>query len=116
MATAKSNRSARRFAGAPARRRSQPDRHGSRAGEDASTTPSKPSFEWLGDLTALRLRPRVIYGTAITAELARRQQAAEQDAEIADCMREDLCNALFDEVDKLDAITRHLSSLCYVND
>lgn len=111
MAIAKSNRSAPPFAGAPDRRRSQPNRHWSRAEEDASRVPTKPPFEWLRDLTALRLRLRGIYGTAITAELALRQQAAEQDAEIADCIREGFCNLLFDEIHKLEAMTRHLSSL-----
>jgi hypothetical protein len=111
MAIAKSNRSAPRFAGAADRRRSQAACHRSRAKKDVPRVSAKPPFAWLRDLAALRLRLRAIYGTAITAELALRQQAAEQDAEIADCMREGLCNPLLDEIGKLDAITRHLSSL-----
>ena len=109
MAAAKSNRSARRFAGAPARGGTQMDPHRLRAAEEAPRAPDKP--DWLRDLSALGLRLRMIYGTAITAELALRRQRAEQDAEIADCVREGLCNPLSDEIDRLEVAIRHLSSL-----
>lgn len=107
MAIAKSNRSALGFGRASARRRRQTVGDRLRVEEEASRVSTNPLFERLRDLTALGRRLRVIYGTAITAELALRAQAAEQDAEIADCLREGLCNALFDAIDRVDEITRH---------
>lgn len=105
MAIRKSNRSTPGFARAPDRRRSQSVGRRSRA--NASKVPTNLPFEQLRDLTALAVRLRMIYGTAITAELALRQQAAEQDAEIADCLREGLSNAISRVTDKLDELVRH---------
>ena len=107
MAIAKSNRSAPGFVRASGRRRAPRDRRRPRVKKDAARVPTTPRFERLRDLTALGVRLRAIFGAAITAELALRQQAAEQDVEIADCLREGLCNALFDEIDKLDEIIRY---------
>jgi hypothetical protein len=45
------------------------------------------SVEGLRRLSALARRLQAIYGIAIAAEGALRHQAAEQDAEIADCLR-----------------------------
>lgn len=112
MAASKSNRSARQFGGMPGRRPSQPECRQSLADADILRAPVERAAEWLRDLTALRLRLRAIYGTAIAAELALRRQAAEQDAEIADCAREGLCNPLSDEIDKLEGICRRLLLLC----
>lgn len=86
--------------------RSQTDRYPSRAKKSPSKVRSKPPAEQLRDLFALRVRLRTIYGTATTVELALRQQAAEEDVEIADCLREGLRNALFDEIDRLEEIIR----------
>ena len=108
MATAKSNRSARRFAGAPARGGTQMDPHRLRAAEEAPRAPDKP--DWLRDLSALGLRLRVIYGTAITAELALRRHAGGQDQEIADCLREGVCNPLSDEIAKFDELIRRFET------
>jgi|SRR5215469_12384472 len=108
MAIAKSTRSARRFVRASARGRPHRGRHRSRAKKSPSTVPDKPPLERLHDLLVLAVRLRAIFGTATTVELALRQQAAEQDTEIADCLRQGLCNALYDELDRLDGIIRHL--------
>jgi len=51
---------------------------------------------------------RAIYGTAITAELALRQQAAEQDLEVADCLRIGVCDPIADQIQALEKATRHL--------
>ena len=102
MAIAKSNRSAPRFAGRPNHGQLQAHLH--RSG--AARSPTNPPVEPPRELFTLAVRLRAIYGSATTVELALRQQAAEQDAEIADCLREGVCNQLFDEIYKLDEIAR----------
>lgn len=44
----------------------------------------------------------MIYGTALTAELALRHQAAEQDSEVADCLRVGVCDPIADQVRELE--------------
>lgn len=56
------------------------------------------------DLAALSLRLRTIYATAVTAHLALRSQAAEQDLEIADALRVGICDALGDRIGELGDI------------
>ena len=56
------------------------------------------------ELTALCLRLRAIYATAVAAQLALRCQAAEQDLEIAEALRAGVCDALGDRLDELGAI------------
>ena len=56
------------------------------------------------ELAALSLRLRAIYAAAVTAQLALRKQAAEQDLEIADALRVGVCDALSDRIRELDNI------------
>jgi hypothetical protein len=53
-------------------------------------------------LSLLVRRFRTIYGTALTAELALRHQAAEQDSEVADCLRGGVCDPIADQVRELE--------------
>lgn len=53
-------------------------------------------------LSLLLRRLRTIYGTALTAELALRHQAAEQDSEVADCLRVGVCDPIADQVRELE--------------
>jgi hypothetical protein len=107
MAIAKSTRSATRFVRARAQGRPHRARRESRTKKKGpARLSSKFPGERLHDLFALAVRLRAVFGTATTVELALRQQAAEQDTEIADCLREGLCNALFDEIDRLDGVIR----------
>jgi hypothetical protein len=48
---------------------------------------------------------RAIYGTAVTAERALRQQEGEQDPEIADCLRFGVCDPIADQIRALQEIT-----------
>lgn len=52
-------------------------------------------------------RLRAIYGMAITAELALRQQAAEQNPEVADCLRAGVCDPIADQIRALEEVTTH---------
>lgn len=58
--------------------------------------------ERLRDLVFVTLRLRAIHGAAITAELALRQQAAEQDSEIATCLRFGVCDPISDQIRALE--------------
>lgn len=108
MAIAKSNRFGARFARSPDRRRVPRNRQGSSGRRQAARVPTEPPFEH--GLLAVGLRLRMIYGTAITAQLALRQQAAGQDKEIADCLREGVCNPLSDEIGKVDELIRRFDT------
>ncbi len=56
------------------------------------------------ELAALSLRLRAIYAAAVTAQLALRSQASEQDIEIADALRVRVCDALGDRIGELGDI------------
>ena len=65
------------------------------------------SVEAFRRLSLLLHRLRAIYGTALTAELALRHQAAEQDFEVADCLRVGVCDAIADQVRELEDLILH---------
>lgn len=74
---------------------------------DAAVTGSKAgamvcSAAHFRRLSLLLRRFRTIYGTALTAELALRHQAAEQDSEVADCLRVGVCDPIADQVHELE--------------
>lgn len=70
----------------------------------SSSSASAPmcSIEQFRRLSLLLRRLRTIYGTALTAELALRHQAAEQDSEVADCLRVGVCDHIADQVRELE--------------
>lgn len=62
---------------------------------------------WVGhvrQLTVLVPRLRAIYGIAVAAQLALRQQAAEHDPELADCLRVGVCDPIAAQVQVLEGI------------
>jgi hypothetical protein len=63
-----------------------------------------PSVERLRQLFLLARRLQAIYGTAIAAEGALRQQAAEQDIEIADCLRVGVCDPVAEQARDLETL------------
>lgn len=103
MAIAKSTRSkrprARSAACPPASRQSQSrPRSGSLVPSSAlGTDPSR-------QLSLVIPRLRAIYGTAVTAELALRQEAAEQNPEVADCLRAGVCDPIADQIRALEEV------------
>jgi hypothetical protein len=67
-------------------------------------TAEEPASELLGSLTGMALQLKSIYGTSIAVQLALRHQNAEQDSELADCLRHGVCDLttkLFETVDTL---------------
>lgn len=104
MAISKSNRS---LPGRTYSRRSvQPDRPDVAVGAMDAGSPVC-SAEQLRRLSLLLRRLRTIYGVALTAELGLRHQAAEQDAEVADCLRVGVCDPIADQVRELEDLILH---------
>jgi hypothetical protein len=64
------------------------------------------SVEGLRQLSILARRLRTIYGVAIAAEGALRHQSAEQDVEIADCLRVGVCDPVADQARDLEALIK----------
>jgi hypothetical protein len=67
-----------------------------------------PPDEGVRQLALIALRLRLVYGTALSAELALRQQAAEQDPEIADCLRGGVCDPIADQIGDLEDVIHRL--------
>jgi hypothetical protein len=75
----------------------------------SAADPSALSVEHRRALTLLVPRLRAIYGAAITAELALRQQAAGQNLEVADCLRAGVCDPIADQIRALEEAIEHSS-------
>lgn len=103
MAISKSIRPAGRRAGVPASRRSVSLRRAATGG--GSTAPLSLPLEQWRRLSLVVPRLRGIYGAAVTAELALRRQDAEQDPEIADCLRDGVCDPIADQIRALEEVT-----------
>jgi hypothetical protein len=108
MAIAKSTRSERARARStascpPPARQSQP-----RAGDGPLTPRAALNAERFRQLSLIP-RLRAIYGMAITAELALRHRAAEQDPEVADCLRVGVCDPIADQIRALEEFNGHSS-------
>lgn len=99
MATSKSIRPGPVDAPSPDSRR--PSRSGHRAGNGSTAAPSALRVEQGRQLRLVALRLRAIYGVAVTAERALREQAAEQDPEIADCLRVGVCDPIAEQIEAL---------------
>ena len=69
-----------------------------RAGSRREVSPS------LWSLALIVARLRVVFGTAVTAELALRAQGAERDLEIADCLREGVSVPLVAQMERLSRL------------
>jgi hypothetical protein len=73
----------------------------------AASGPAVP-VEHLRQLMLLARRLRGIYGIAVTAELGLRGQGADQDVEIADCLRIGVCDPIDEQIRELEALARNL--------
>jgi len=108
MATHKSNRARpRRARSAGSKPALSSRRHGRAAGAVACARFPPHSTEGLRHLSVLVGRLQTIYGIAVTAEAALRHQAADQDVEIADCLRAGVCDPVADQARDLEAFVGH---------
>ncbi|MGC2221458.1 MAG: hypothetical protein WA624_03340 [Methylocella sp.] len=78
------------------------------SGSEASSTVC--SVTQFRRLSLLLRRFRTIYGTALAAELALRHQAAEQDSEVADCLRVGVCDPIADQARELEGLILEFSA------
>ena len=76
------------------------------SGRSPWETRGHESPEGAGRLELIVLRLRVMFGTAVTAELALRQQGAERDVEIADCLRAGVSEPLSGAIEQLVGMGR----------
>ena len=106
MAIAKSTPSERARARSTARCPPPARRSQLRAG-NSFLTPSAPLDAERFRQLSLIPRLRAIYGTAVTAELALRNQGGEQDPEVADCLRAGVCDPIADRIRALEEFTGH---------
>jgi hypothetical protein len=108
MAIAKSTRSERARTRSTVSGRS-PARHSQpRVGHGSLSPPAALNAERFRQFSLIP-RLRAIYGMAITAELALRQQAAEQDLEVAHCLRTGVCDPIADQIRALEEFAGHPS-------
>jgi hypothetical protein len=105
MAIAKSIRPAGRRARVPASRRSTSLRPRRTPANGAPSASPRLALEQWRRLTLVVPRLRGIYGAAVTAELALRRQDAEQDPEIAVCLRDGVCDPIADQIRALEEVT-----------
>jgi hypothetical protein len=59
-------------------------------------------------LAWLALRLKIVYGTALAVELALRKQDAEQDVDLAECLRGGVCNAVAEHARTVESIVEGL--------
>lgn len=110
MATRKSIRSGRNSARSGRSRTKAlspaPDKRGEKG--IAPIADHTSAGEAVRPLIGIALRLKVIHGTAIAAELALRQQNAEQDLEIADCLRSGVCDPIADQASQIHTVVQAL--------
>ena len=87
-------------------RSSQPGSRRSSSGTSPREARWHESAEGVGHVELIVLRLRVMFGTVITAELALRQQGAERDVEIADCLRAGVSEPLARALEQLVVLGR----------
>jgi hypothetical protein len=108
MAVRKSIRPAEQSDRAGTNRPRGPALHGPRSRGDsrasARIVPAEQASDVLRGLVMVALRLKVIYGTALSVELALRKQDAEQDVDIAECLRAGVCNPIADQAESMRSI------------
>jgi hypothetical protein len=59
-------------------------------------------------LVWLALRLKIVYGTALAVELGLRKQDAEQDADLAECLRGGVCDPIAEHARTVESIVKGL--------
>lgn len=107
MATSKSIRLEPADVRSSGSRRQMPPQAPRQAGNGSTTATFALRAEQCRQIALIALRLRAIYGTAVTAERALRLQSAEQEPEIADCLRAGVCDPIADQIRALEEVTGH---------
>ena len=108
MAVRKSIRPAQQSDRAGTNRPRSPALNGAHSRGDSRASihivPAEHASDVMRDLVMVALRLKGIYGTALSVELALRKQDAEQDVDIAECLRAGVCNPIADQAESMRSI------------
>lgn len=80
------------------------------SGVSVRIVPAEQASDVLRGLVMVALRLKVIYGTALAVELALRKQDAEQDVDIAKCLRAGVCNPIAEQADNMRSIVERFGA------
>jgi hypothetical protein len=78
--------------------------NGEGSGPSLRIVPAEQASDAVRRLVMVALRLKVIYGTALSVELALRKQDAEQDVDIAECLRSGVCNPIAEQADNMRSL------------
>jgi hypothetical protein len=108
MAVRKSIRPARQNDRAGTNRPRNPALNGAHSGGVSGASlhivPAEQAPDVVPRLVMVALRLKVIYGTALAVELALRKQDAEQDVDIAECLRSGVCNPVAEQAENMRSL------------
>ncbi len=80
------------------------------SGASVHIVPAEQASDLLRGLVMVALRLKVIYGTALSVELALRKQDAEQDVDIAECLRAGVCNPVAEQAESMRSIVERFGA------
>jgi hypothetical protein len=72
--------------------------------------PTEHASDVVRGLVMVALRLKVIYGTALAVELALRKQDAEQDVDIAECLRSGVCNPVSEQAETMRTLVERFGA------
>ncbi len=108
MAVRKSIRPARQSDRAGTNRPRNPALNGAQgrgvSGPSLHIVPAEKASDVVRRLVTVAQRLKVIYGIALSAELALRKQDAEQDVDIAECLRSGVCNPVAEQAENMRSL------------
>ncbi len=114
MAVRKSNRPPPRSNGAgtnhPRTRRVRGAQAKRGLGVRVRIEPASDAPEIVRRLVLIALRLKAIYGTALAVELALRHQDADQDIDLAECLRAGVCNPIGEQAEAVRLIVERFGS------
>lgn len=80
------------------------------SGASIRIVPTEHASDVVRGLVMVALRLKVIYGTALAVELALRKQDAEQDVDMAECLRSGVCNPISEQVDTMRTLVERFGA------
>lgn len=108
MAVRKSIRPARQSDHAGTNRPRNPALNGAHGGRVSGPSlriiPAEKASDAMRQFVTVALQLKVIYGTALAVELALRKQDAEQDVNIAECLRSGVCNPSAEQAENMRSL------------
>jgi len=78
--------------------------HGGVSGPSLRIIPAEKASDVVRQIITVAQRLKVIYGIALSAELALRKQDAEQDVDIAECLRSGVSNPIAEQAENMRSL------------